>query len=265
MKLSDWREKNDVYSHELTFNHTIIYKKGTCFFRISDESALIRNFCATGVWGGKPIGSVIIENNKFKNFLRLSNKTRKITKRDISSSLGCDIGAILKSEWSQIGITGFTNSSGIWQVNKLLSGWYKMSNVIFFTKVWTEFFSTKKEASGFRPLSMDKSEDETCETSEHLFVHATLPRNLLSCQISDLVIGRVWNLLIQHKFVIKKNLIPNWVMRSPQNLIRSEYLQYVESPSLNDLRHVSRNYNTVVCTVYENLWLLMNGKYGESF
>ena len=81
-------------------------------------------------------------------FLRLSNKTRKITKRDISSSLGCDIGSILKSEWSQIGITGFTNSSGIWQVNKLLSGWYKRSTSFLFQKILEHNFFNHKRGFG---------------------------------------------------------------------------------------------------------------------
>ena len=31
-------------------------QKSTYFCQLSDESALIRNVCATGVWGGKPIG-----------------------------------------------------------------------------------------------------------------------------------------------------------------------------------------------------------------
>ena len=44
---------------------TLFYIKKSAFFfgRIGDESALIRNFCATGASGGKPIGRVRVELN----------------------------------------------------------------------------------------------------------------------------------------------------------------------------------------------------------
>ena len=52
-------KKNLVYSHQLTFNHIILYKKCTDFF---DELAISKRwsavFCATGAWGGKRIGRV---------------------------------------------------------------------------------------------------------------------------------------------------------------------------------------------------------------
>ena len=40
--------KNDVYSHLPAFNHIILYKKEPIFCRISDKSALIRNFLRNG-------------------------------------------------------------------------------------------------------------------------------------------------------------------------------------------------------------------------
>ena len=42
------KKKNDVYSHQPIFNQIILYKKVPIICRISDESALIRNFLRNG-------------------------------------------------------------------------------------------------------------------------------------------------------------------------------------------------------------------------
>ena len=42
------KRKNDLKSHSQTFNHIILFEKGPIFYRISDESALIRNFLRNG-------------------------------------------------------------------------------------------------------------------------------------------------------------------------------------------------------------------------
>ena len=115
--------------------------------------------------------------------------------RDISSTVGCDTGSSLKSDWSQIAITGFTNSSGIWHVVQLLS-----------------------EASGFDSISMDLHPNSSyCDKPKYLFIHSTLPRSIINCQISELVI----------------------VLRHPESIIRSEYLHLLTSNSLNDIKKVT--------------------------
>ena len=70
----DWIENKTMLIHTnqplLTSFYTV---KGSYFCRISDESALIRNFRATGVWGGKPIGRV-----RVKMLWKLSPVVRKL-------------------------------------------------------------------------------------------------------------------------------------------------------------------------------------------
>ena len=56
----------------MTFNHIILYEKMYLFLdelAISQRSSAV--FCATGAWGGKPIGRVLV---KIKNFVKCISK-----------------------------------------------------------------------------------------------------------------------------------------------------------------------------------------------
>ena len=76
----------------------------------------------------------------------------------------CQLNSKVDSDTGKILFTGFTNSSGIQEVLKIIS-----------------------HSSGFRPISMDKAGVD-CVANETLFVHSTLPNSISRCPIRDTVI-----------------------------------------------------------------------------
>ena len=76
----------------------------------------------------------------------------------------CQLNSKIDSDTGKILFTGFTNSSGIQEVLKIIS-----------------------HSSGFRPISMDKAGVD-CVANETLFVHSTLPNSISRCSIRDTVI-----------------------------------------------------------------------------
>ena len=76
----------------------------------------------------------------------------------------CQLNSKVDADTGKILFTGFTNSSGIQEVLKIIS-----------------------HSSGFRPISMDKAGVD-CIANETLFVHSTLPNSISRCPIRDTVI-----------------------------------------------------------------------------
>lgn len=134
--------------------------------------------------------------------MKLESRTRKPSlpkvkapQRNINYTSACPTKSSLHSAWSRIGLTGFTNSSGINHLVQLLA-----------------------ESSGFKHLSMDSHSDKSyCDNEKFLFVHSTLPVSIINCQISELVI----------------------ILRNPEHIIRSEFLQLV---TLNSLDHIKEHW-----------------------
>jgi len=85
------------------------------------------------------------------------------------------------------------------------------------------------EASGFDELSMDLHPNSTfCDKENYLFVHSTLPRTILDCQISDLII----------------------VLRNPESIIRTEYLHLINYNSLNYIKKVNLFFEKLFLVIY---------------
>ena len=77
-RTNEIEEKKTIFIHTNQPSITLFYKKIPSFRRISDESALIRNFLRNARVRGKPIRRVKVSiesicNNVFFNFLDVSN------------------------------------------------------------------------------------------------------------------------------------------------------------------------------------------------
>ena len=138
----------------------------------------------------------------------------------------CQLNSKVDSDTGKILFTGFTNSSGIQEVLKIIS-----------------------HSSGFRPISMDKAGVD-CIANETLFVHSTLPNSISRCPIRDTVI-----MLCNPQEIIRnsdKNLIITFSRQISINIciwIRREYLNAV-SPSL---QQINKSWHSFA-DKYVNLW-----------
>ena len=91
----------------------------------------------------------------------------------------------------------------------------------FFPCLKGSLYQLLAESSGFKHLSMDSHSDKSyCDNEKFLFVHSTLPVSIINCQISELVI----------------------ILRNPEHIIRSEFLQLVTLNSLDHIKEVKRNF-----------------------